>query len=78
MLGIYGVMSYAVIRRTREIGIRMALGAARQDVLRMVVGSGMGLIALGLTLGPAAAFPLTKTIVPIGVRPFAAAGIRRM
>jgi predicted permease len=62
MLGIYGVMSYAVTRRTREIGIRMALGAARQDVLRMVVGSGMGLIALGLTLGAAAAFPLTKAI----------------
>jgi predicted permease len=62
MLGIYGVMSYAVTRRTQEIGIRMALGAARQDVLRMVVGSGMGLIALGLTLGAAAAFPLTKTI----------------
>jgi predicted permease len=62
MIGIYGVMSYAVSRRTQEIGIRVALGAARGDVLRLVVGRGMGLIAIGLALGAAASLALTRLI----------------
>jgi predicted permease len=62
MIGIYGVMSYAVSRRTQEIGIRVALGAARSDVLKMVVGRGMGLIAIGLALGIAGAAALTRVM----------------
>jgi predicted permease len=62
MIGIYGVMSYAVARRTQEIGVRVALGAARRDVLRLVVRRGMSLIAAGLALGVAGALAVTRLI----------------
>jgi putative ABC transport system permease protein len=57
--GLYGVLSYAVSQRAHEIGIRMALGARPQDVLKMVVGQGLLLITLGVALGIAGAFALT-------------------
>jgi putative ABC transport system permease protein len=59
-VGIYGVMSYAISLRTREIGIRMALGAQRRDVLTMVIGQGLILVIAGLAIGAIGAFALTR------------------
>ncbi|MFZ1219630.1 MAG: ABC transporter permease [Chthoniobacterales bacterium] len=64
-VGIYGVMSYSVAQQTREIGIRMALGAQRSDVLRMTVKQGLKLVAFGLVLGLVAAFILTRVMATL-------------
>src|SRR5882762_6717796 len=50
-IGIYGVVAYSVARRTREIGLRMALGADRADVIRMILRQGMSLVAIGSAIG---------------------------
>jgi predicted permease len=59
-VGIYGVLSYAVKRRVQEIGIRMALGADRSDVLRMILGQGLRLALIGVCIGLVTAFALTR------------------
>jgi putative ABC transport system permease protein len=59
-VGIYGVMSYSYSQRTQELGIRIALGAQRMDILRMAVGEGMQLVVLGLCSGLIAAAILTR------------------
>ena len=70
-LGIYGVMAYTVGQRTREIGIRMALGAARADVQRLIMGQATRLTLMGVGIGLAAAYGLTRFMVNqlFGVRP---------
>jgi putative ABC transport system permease protein len=70
-LGLYGVLAFSVAQRTREIGIRVALGAQARDVFKLIMGQGMVLVAAGVMLGLAAAFAITRFIASLlfGVTP---------
>jgi putative ABC transport system permease protein len=70
-IGLYGVISYSVVQRTRELGIRIALGAKRSDILGLVVRQGMSVVALGLAGGLVASFLLTRLMAGLlfGVSP---------
>src|SRR5262249_1904868 len=64
-IGIYGVISYSVAQRTKEIGIRMALGAGHQDVIRMILLQGARIASTGLIIGLFAAFGLTRYLATL-------------
>ena len=70
-IGIYGVLSYLVGQRTQEIGVRMALGAQRLDVLRMVLGDGARMTLVGAAIGLVVALALTRLMASMlfGVKP---------
>lgn len=82
MTGVYSLVSYSVAQRTQEIGIRMALGATQQTVLRLVVSQGVVLAVAGVTIGLAGSFALSKLIEtllfnvePRDIATFTAAGL---
>jgi putative ABC transport system permease protein len=65
VIGIYGVLAFGVSRRLQEIGVRMALGAQPGEILRLIVGQGMKIVSLGLVLGAAASFVLTRLMASL-------------
>ena len=65
MVGIYGVISYSAAQRSREIGIRMALGAQRDDVMRLVLAQGGKISAAGIVIGSAASLGLTRLMAKL-------------
>jgi putative ABC transport system permease protein len=71
-VGIYSVISFSVVERRREIGIRIAIGATSMDVLKLVIGKGMTLTIIGIVVGTAAALGLTRLLSTLlfGVKPF--------
>ncbi len=65
VLGVYGVMAYSVAQRTRELGIRMALGAENRDILRLILGDGLRLVSIGVVIGLAGAFAMGQMMTRV-------------
>ena len=65
LLGIYGVTSFSVAQRTREIGVRVALGADRPTIVGMVLGQGLGLAGIGVAIGSLAGFAVTRLLAAL-------------
>ena len=78
-MGVYGVMSYAVAQRTREIGIRITLGARQRDVSRLVLGQSMRPVLVGVAIGLAGSAVMSKVLTSLlfGVSPARSAGVWR-
>jgi ABC-type antimicrobial peptide transport system permease subunit len=72
VIGLYGVIAYMAVQRTQEIGVRMALGAGRSDILRLILGEGMRLVLLGAVVGLVAALALSRVLKSLlfSVRPY--------
>jgi putative ABC transport system permease protein len=70
-IGLYGVIAYSVVQRTHEIGVRMALGAVRVDVMRLVLGEGLVIAAAGVAIGLAGSAMLTRLMASqlVGITP---------
>jgi putative ABC transport system permease protein len=64
-IGIYGVISYTVVQRTGELGIRVALGAQRSDVMRLILGKGAVLVVSGAVLGIAGAYAVSRVLISL-------------
>ena len=65
VIGVYGIVSFGIVQRTREMGIRMALGANRNDILKLALGSGLVLVSAGVVLGVLSAWALTRAIAKL-------------
>jgi putative ABC transport system permease protein len=62
LVGLYGLVAYSVARRTREIGLRMAMGASRSDIVKMVIGQAFGLSSIGVALGGLASVAVARML----------------
>jgi ABC-type antimicrobial peptide transport system permease subunit len=65
VIGVYGIVSFGIVQRSREMGIRVALGADRNDILKLALGTGLAMISTGVILGVASAWALTRTMAKL-------------
>jgi ABC-type antimicrobial peptide transport system permease subunit len=78
VMGIYGIQSYSVVQRSREVGVRMAMGAKPQDVLRLVLRQGLKLALVGLAVGLVGALGMTRFLASLLIPAYRAARVDPM